>query len=200
MSEIIRAKRTIALLASLLAAVVVLTAAPGTSDADSKNKKVVIGCVANRPCSGNSANNTLTGSAGSDKMHDNVGKDTFIGNDDGFSADGKGDVMKDTSRTTNDTYKGYTLSTTELDFIIDSGGGSDVLDLRPLSTDEFFGFEADDIADSNGFNRDGDGKVDAVVSAGDFVVVISDFCGRGGTAIKLSDEEFPEGSLCKEEE
>ena len=151
MSRTIQAKRTIGLLALVVAALMVLTAAMAASDAEAKKKKKKrlnkIECVdQGTVCNGTARNDLLIGTSAFEVLQGGEGNDVYNGKN------GEDDWV-DKSATSNDTYKaGPALKASAISgkfepwSVVDFGGSKDIIDFRSFSyddivevTDEAFG-------------------------------------------------------------
>jgi hypothetical protein len=130
MSGSVRAKRAVGLLVLAIAALLALTAALGTPEADAKKKKKINTVTCNTTdtfCSGTDGRDRLVGTGIRDTMLGEGGADIYRGN-------GGNDSLLDFSPTSSDTYTGYAANSAGFgaDFINDGGGSSDLLDLGSL--------------------------------------------------------------------
>ena len=140
MIRVMEAKRTIGLVALVVATLMVLTAALAASDAEAKKKKKKqlnkIECVQQGVvCNGTARNDLLVGSSAFEVLQGGEGNDVYDGKN------GEDDWV-DKSATSNDTYKaGPALQASKergkfepwnvVDF-----GGSDTIDFAPFSSDD----------------------------------------------------------------
>jgi len=135
------AKRTIGLVALVVAALMVLTAALAASDAEAKKKKKKrlnkIECVQQGTvCNGTARNDLLVGTSAFEALQGGEGNDVYDGKN------GEDDWV-DKSATSNDTYKAgpaFQASAISGKFepwsVVDFGGSSDTIDFRPFSSDD----------------------------------------------------------------
>ena len=140
MSRAIETKRMIGVVALVVAALMVLTAAWAASDAEAKKKKKKLNkveCVKQGVvCNGTSRNDLLVGTSAFEVLQGGEGNDVYDGKN------GEDDWV-DKSATSNDTYKaGPALQASKIGgkfepwSVVDFGGSNDTLDFRPFSSDD----------------------------------------------------------------
>lgn len=140
MSRAIETKRMIGLVALVVAALMVLTAALAASDAEAKKKKKrslnKVECVKQGVlCKGTPRNDLLLGTSAFERITGGEGNDVY---------DGKNgeDLWFDESATSKDTYRAGSAFRASLaagkfePFDILDNGGSDTVDFRPFSSDD----------------------------------------------------------------
>ena len=141
MIRAMEAKRTLGLMALVVAVLMLLTVAMAGSDAEAKKKKKKrlnkIECVQQGTvCNGTARNDLLVGTSAFEVLQGGEGNDVYDGKN------GEDDWV-DKSATSNDTYKaGPALQASKISgkfepwSVVDFGGSNDTLDFRPFSSDD----------------------------------------------------------------
>lgn len=149
MNRAIEAKRTVGLVALVVATLMVLTAALAASDAEAKKKKkkkkrppapalVVVQCAQQGTiCTGTPGNDLLIGTGEFERINGGEGNDIY----DGRNGE---DVWFDESAASNDSYQvGSAFQASAAGagnkfepFDVLDNGGSDTVDLRPFNSDD----------------------------------------------------------------